>query len=667
MRVIKQEYRLVGKDDTKKSFNSFRGNIKKSSADMGKMVASIGALVGAAGFGLLIKSQYETLDVTAKLSDAIGIQSEKLAGLRHAANQAAGVSDDTLDDALKEMTIRLGEAESGTGGAITALEVLGLKFEDLKNLSPDEQFYKISDAIKSVEDPTLKAHAANQLFSGSGVKLINVFNQGSDGLRKYQEEAEGLGIALNRLDLAAIESANDAMDLIKKQGIGVANVFAVALAPAITAVSTAWLENANSSSQFGSIATGAVDAVVGAVGLLADSFFGLKLIFYKVEQSLSFFAGNTLKIIGDIQAEINALSGEDDRDRKLHESEFFPGQVFSQEQLDQYATDLGVAKNQIYNFNTFLYKEYEKMYDNMREKNNTQLVADSLLSVAEEYNNKFDALVNEDRPGQKLVEQYKQVKLEIANNPISIDSPDSFDESDFLVNLDKKTNLELVSQQSKLSLMLKNITDFNKTDEEKFQESWDKKLGILDASLLNGLISQKTWSSQVEKITEQRHAAERAMNVDYYQGYASLVTGFTSQMQGQSKEWFEVHKYASIGSALINTYEATTLAYAKYGLVGGGLAFAAGMAQVSSIYNQKFGDTSAGAAPTGLAPEVDQGAPGRVFDLNNQNNTTNTNVFIQGRSIGHLIDDVRVEVGKSGQLIIPPGSAQYRNLTAKVA
>ena len=92
-----------------------------------------------------------------------------------------------------------------------ALDQLGISFDELKGRKPDEQFALIAEKMKGVADQTQKIFITQKLFDSEGVKLLNLLDQGADGIGAMIEEAGELGIALNRVDLAKMEAANDAM------------------------------------------------------------------------------------------------------------------------------------------------------------------------------------------------------------------------------------------------------------------------------------------------------------------------------------------------------------------------------------------------------------------------------------------------------------------------
>jgi len=200
-----------------------------------KRVMSFGAAltgIGGAGLGIMIRSTLQSIDATAKLSQQLGVTTEKLQGLRHAA-ELTGAGADTLDAGLKTMAKRLGEAARGAGAAKPALEELGLSAAELVAMSPAEAFYRIAEALGTIEEPARKNAIAANIFSKANMGLVNTLALGAKGLREAQREAERLGKTYSNVSAKDVEAANDAITRLKAAFSGFTTQLTVAAAPAI--------------------------------------------------------------------------------------------------------------------------------------------------------------------------------------------------------------------------------------------------------------------------------------------------------------------------------------------------------------------------------------------------------------------------------------------------
>lgn len=217
-----------------------RKGIAKFSADAKKATSVVRGFIGAftAGVGIYgvtrsLQDAAARMDKLAKVSDKLGIASERLAGIQHAANQT-GVATNTLNMALQRMTRRVAEAAAGTGEAVKALKELGIDAQELNKLSPDMMFNRIAGAMAKVEGQSNKVRLAFKLFDSEGVDLVNTLSLGSDGLNRMQKEAEQLGIAISREKLAEIEKFNDEMKKLGDAFKGISNKILIDIAPAAT-------------------------------------------------------------------------------------------------------------------------------------------------------------------------------------------------------------------------------------------------------------------------------------------------------------------------------------------------------------------------------------------------------------------------------------------------
>lgn len=197
------------------------------------MTAALAAV--AVGTTIAVKRQFQLIDATAKVSDKLGIATEKLIGLRLAA-ELSGNTVRNLELGLQRMTRRVSEAAQGTGEAQAAIKELGLDAKALNKLSPDEQFLSIADAMEKVESQGDRVRLGFKLFDAEGVALINTLRGGSDALRKTQQEAERLGLTFSRFEASRIEMANDAMRRLRLLSTGVTQALAIQLAPFVTVV-----------------------------------------------------------------------------------------------------------------------------------------------------------------------------------------------------------------------------------------------------------------------------------------------------------------------------------------------------------------------------------------------------------------------------------------------
>ncbi|NQY64009.1 MAG: hypothetical protein HRT38_09815 [Alteromonadaceae bacterium] len=255
---------------------SFAQKVRANSATVVKSLGAIG-VVGGAALAAIYKQSSANIDALAKQADKLGMTTQALAGLQHAAD-LTGVSSKTLNKGLLDMTVKIQDAAKGMGEGKEALKALGLDAQKLAKMSPDKAFVKISEAMKGVEHHGNKVAIAYDLFGAKGTDLLNTLALGETALNQTAEEAKTLGLALNRVDAAKVEAANDAMT--KSAGVvsGLGNTITVTLAPYVKAISDEFYNAALEAGGFGTFATKAMDAVTKAVAYVANTIHGLKAV-----------------------------------------------------------------------------------------------------------------------------------------------------------------------------------------------------------------------------------------------------------------------------------------------------------------------------------------------------------------------------------------------------
>ena len=223
-------------DKTKGAFGSATRGLAGVASAVTSLKAGLVAVAGAGGFAYMVKSSIEATDALAKTASKIGTTTEALSALRYAAN-LSGVETNTLDMAMQRFTRRLSEAVKGTGEAKGALQELGLNARDLARLPLDERMAVLADAFGEVSSETDKLRLAFKLFDSEGVALVNMLNNGSDGLQAMFDDAEALGLIMRSNAAKGVEAASDSLYRMGRVAIGVRDSFVAGIAPAIKLVS----------------------------------------------------------------------------------------------------------------------------------------------------------------------------------------------------------------------------------------------------------------------------------------------------------------------------------------------------------------------------------------------------------------------------------------------
>jgi len=266
----------VDTKDLDKGMQGIGNTIKSHQKAIGLGMTAAGGAILAAG-ALSIKTFAEMGDEVQKMALKTGLSTEALSELRHAA-ETSGTSLEGIEKGVKRMASTLLDAEMGLSTSVDALNELGLSVEDFKGLSPEEAFIKFMEAIASVEDPLKRSALAQDIFGKSGVDLLPMMENGSQGLAKLRQEAHDLGIVFDQEAANKAAEFSDAMDRMDKSVSGVKMAIAEQLIPAlmplidnITAIIkqvTTWAKEHPELTKVIVIGTAAFGALLTVLGLL---------------------------------------------------------------------------------------------------------------------------------------------------------------------------------------------------------------------------------------------------------------------------------------------------------------------------------------------------------------------------------------------------------------
>lgn len=308
-----------------------------------KAIGALGLAVPLTGAGLMAMSvsTIKAIDSMSKMADQLGVTSEALGGLRHAADQMAGMADGQFDNALRRMTRRLAQAADGSGAASDAIKKLGLSAQDLATQTPDQQIREIADAMQNVSSQGERLKIAFDVFGREGQTMVNMLKDGAAGLDEMQAEAEKLGLALNDIQVAKAQQAADAIGRMGATMRGIQNQIAIEVAPYITALAEAFNDAATSGTDFGKIAatvlrlTAKGFAIVGdAVTVLQGTMKALNLVvahvgnafiqvFNDTANAITFLVDDVMMgAFHQIADGINALTGTNIQIPKLSDAGF---------------------------------------------------------------------------------------------------------------------------------------------------------------------------------------------------------------------------------------------------------------------------------------------------------------------------------------------------------
>jgi hypothetical protein len=201
---------------------------------MGAIKAAIDAVTGTFDkFGQAIDRGAE-LDI---LSTRTGVASDELARLGRALDNT-GASGDMLGPVFDRMNRAIAEASDGSGAAGEALAKLGINIQDLKTLSPEQQFEKIGTALSSVADRSERADMAIDIFGrGSGTRLLRLFEDYPGAIDQANRQL-GIFPSIMAEMSASFEAVSTEMNAAREKVVEFATGILSRMMPAIEAIAT---------------------------------------------------------------------------------------------------------------------------------------------------------------------------------------------------------------------------------------------------------------------------------------------------------------------------------------------------------------------------------------------------------------------------------------------
>lgn len=243
----------------------------------------------------------ESIDKLNDLSERIGVGVESLQVFNMAA-KLAGVEDGTR--ALQKLSVEIGQAaESGNTEAFTRL---GIDFEKLQAMSPEEQFRTIQAAIAALPTPAERAAAAVAMFGKAGVELLPLMTK---DLKEIEERMKRLGAVVGADQVEAIGEMNDSLDMVRATFDGIIGQVVGNLAPIVTSMAEeflAFVESFNSAnSDSGGVAGVITNALLDVAEYMAGvfdtavaSFSGFGVTMAEVGEVFQ-FVGNVFTAVGE--------------------------------------------------------------------------------------------------------------------------------------------------------------------------------------------------------------------------------------------------------------------------------------------------------------------------------------------------------------------------------
>jgi hypothetical protein len=297
---------LVSKMDQAK--NTVNGSMDSMEKAFGVAKNAFIGLVGIGSVGAFAGMITSTIDATGKLHDMAIQTGASEAALYEFRKMGAytETSADTIAQAMNKLGKNMALSTIDSKGAAVAIQALGIDFNTLKAMSPEDQMMVIAQSMNKFADGADKGAAAQALFGKEGAKLLPFMKdlgEGADDITARLTEQE---VALKKTQAAMSDAFGDNLTRIRRDANLWKEDLANGMTPALLEASQAFIDVANGTGGLkGEIATLSKDGtitdwtrnLITGITYLMDVFSGLATV-----------VKSTGLIIGGVMASVNLHS-----------------------------------------------------------------------------------------------------------------------------------------------------------------------------------------------------------------------------------------------------------------------------------------------------------------------------------------------------------------------
>lgn len=275
-------------------------------ANVGKAVLTIGTMVSALG-SLTLSTADQAKEISI-VSQRMGMTTDQYQEWDYIMKMVGSDAESMTGDiaALAEKAV---EATDKTSDTAKTFRILGVNVRDSHGAlkSQNELFTDVIRGLQNMEDVTRRNAIASDLLSTTGENLGPILNMTSKELENLKREAHLMGYVISEESIGKFLQLKEAMNDTKTIGEGLANSFAAALLPVLTALFSAISSIPTPVLSMIITLTGMIAAMV-AIGKAIQSTVGVFGTFSKFLSGFNVQANQTAIIIMGIVAALALLA-----------------------------------------------------------------------------------------------------------------------------------------------------------------------------------------------------------------------------------------------------------------------------------------------------------------------------------------------------------------------
>jgi hypothetical protein len=207
---------------TVSGFAKVRKEMQSAALGVGGLALAItGATIAIRKMIESLRDATRTADNIAKLTGALGVSADWYQKMTFAAERS-GVASQTFDTILRKVNARMGDLAKGSAEAVDGFKKYGLGIDE-SNISGKTAADVIDAMIARFEELGMtsaqKAQAMTEVLGGVRGEMgniVNLFDEGAEGVEKLKDKAEDLGLVMSGRLLQAAEDFEDQWLAIEK-------------------------------------------------------------------------------------------------------------------------------------------------------------------------------------------------------------------------------------------------------------------------------------------------------------------------------------------------------------------------------------------------------------------------------------------------------------------
>ena len=204
-------------DETKKALTEYAKAAEEKAAKALKALTAAAA-ASVTAISALVISSGKAADELTDMSKKTGLSTTALQKYDYTAKMT-GTSLETITGAQAKLVKQMGAARDESSSAAKKFAELGVSVKDASGelRNTDDVFVDVIDALGQIDNEAERDAAAMDIFGKSAQELNPLILEGAEGMKKYAEEAENLGVIVSEDNVSALADMQDKVKEVTAQ------------------------------------------------------------------------------------------------------------------------------------------------------------------------------------------------------------------------------------------------------------------------------------------------------------------------------------------------------------------------------------------------------------------------------------------------------------------